>query len=116
MTDRDPAQPSKANDLIASMGWEPLPYSCTGLLRSTEIGSSVVWSWLVLIPWASNDAKPWIDGTHTFEQSLLSREQQRDRILQHMRELLDDRYGETVGRRAADDLIERIFNLSLIHI
>lgn len=106
----DAQQMPDGRELLRSMGWEPLPYSCTGLLRSTEIGASVVWSWLVLIPWASNDTKPWIDGTHTFEQSLLSREQQRDRMLLHMRELLDERYGETVGRRAADDLIERIFN------
>ena len=36
------------------------------------------------------------------------RETEREEILRHMRETLDKRYGETVGRRAAEGIIERL--------
>ena len=97
-------------DMLRTMGWESLPYGCVGLVRKRQVSSTVVWAWLILVPWAENDTKPWIDGTKTYDRSVLTTEQQRAEILGDMRRLLDDRYGETVGRRAADDLIERIFN------
>ena len=93
-----------------SMGWEELPYGCVGLIRSNTIRSTTVWSWLVLIPWAETDGKPWIDGAETYDRSLKTQDQQRADVLSKVRSILDDRYGETVGRRAADDLIDRIFN------
>jgi hypothetical protein len=110
MANDDTPRMPDGRELLRGMGWESLPYGCVGLLRHREVSSNVVWSWLILVPWAGNDTKPWIDGNHTFEHSLLTMDQQQDRLLQHMRDLLDERYGESVGRRAADDLIERIFN------
>lgn len=97
-------------DLIRSMGWERLPYGCAGLLRAKTVRSTTIWSWLVLIPWAETDGKPWLDGTETYDRSLKSADEQRQEVLAKIRTILDGRYGETVGRRAADDLIERIFN------
>jgi hypothetical protein len=97
-------------DLIRSMGWESLPYGCAGLVRATTVRSTTVWSWLILVPWAETDGKPWIDGTETYDRSLKSQPEQRNEVLAKMRAILDDRYGETVGRRAADDLIDRIFS------
>ena len=44
------------------------------------------------------------------DRSLKTQDQQRADVLSKVRSILDDRYGETVGRRAADDLIDRIFN------
>lgn len=95
-------------DLIRTMGWVPLPYSCVGLVRKTATsGRNTVWSWLILIPWAS-DSKPWIDGTKVMTASMKSENEERAEIVAHMRELLDRRYGETVGNRAVDDLLRRI--------
>jgi hypothetical protein len=90
------------------MGWVPLPYGSAGLARRSDLGNGKsIWSWLVLIPW-SDDAKPWIDGTKMFGPSLKDEAGQKEDILAHMRSLLDKRYGETMGQRAADELIERI--------
>ena len=66
-----------------------------------------VWSWLILIPWAS-DSKPWVDGTEVVPASTKSEDQEREQILAKMRRLLDERYGETVASRAVDDLIQSI--------
>lgn len=102
-----PAQPD-GRDLIRTMGWLPLPYSCVGLVRKTAVsGHNTVWSWLILIPWAS-DSKPWLDGTKVLSASTKSEDEERDEIVAHLRELLDRRYGETVGNRAVDDLIRSI--------
>ncbi len=91
------------------MGWTALPYGCVGMARSKEIsGSRVAWSWLVLIPWAVNDAKPWIDGTELLDGPLTTLDEQRDKVFAKMREILDKRYGETVGQQAAEDLIRRL--------
>jgi len=105
---RDPGTPSDGTELVSTMGWEPLPYGCVGITRSKEIsGSRVVWSWLVLVPWAVNDAKPWIDGTELMEGPLITAEEQRAKVLAKMREILDKRYGETVGQQAAEDFIRK---------
>lgn len=97
-----------ARQLISGMGWEPLPYGCVGLIRSAPVGRSerVAWTWLILVPWAMNDAKPWIDGTKIISNPLLTNDQQRDQIRAEMRDLLDKRYGETVAGRAADEFLE----------
>ena len=90
------------------MGWLPLPYSCVGVIRETAVsGRNTVWSWLILIPWAS-DSKPWLDGTNVLTASTKTEDEEREEIVDHMRELLDRRYGETVGNRAVDDLIRSI--------
>ena len=90
------------------MGWEPLPYGCVGIARSREMpGSRIVWSWLVLIPWAINDTKPWIDGTELLEGPLIPVEEQRAKVFTKMREILDKRYGETVGKQAAEEFIRK---------
>jgi hypothetical protein len=59
------------------------------------------------MPWSS-DAKPWIDGTEVVPASTLTEEQERAQIVEKMRALLDERYGETVGNKAVDDLIRRL--------
>ncbi len=90
------------------MGWEPLPYGCVGMARKSEMpGSRVVWSWLILIPWAVNDAKPWIDGTELMEGPLITEEEQQAKVHAKMREILDKRYGETVGKQAAEEFIRK---------
>ena len=95
-------------DLIRTMGWISLPYSCTGVIRKTAVsGRNTVWSWLILIPWAS-DSKPWIDGNEVFSASTKSEDQERDEVVARLRELLDQRYGETVGNRAVDQLLQSI--------
>ncbi len=95
-------------DLIRTMGWIPLPYSCVGTVRKTAVsGRNTVWSWLILIPWAS-DSKPWLDGTKVLTASTKTEDEEREEVISHMRELLDRRYGETVGNRAVDDLIRSI--------
>ena len=108
MNDRDPSKPSDGIELVASMGWEPLSYGCVGIARRAEVsGSRVVWSWLVVIPWAVNDTKPWIDGTELMEGPLTTEDQQREQVFAKMREILDKRYGETVGKQAAEDFIRK---------
>lgn len=103
MTDDD------ARELITSMGWEPLPFGCAGLARSARAGDDkIVWSWLILVPWAVNDAKPWIDGTKVFGLTLSSEAEQRAEIFQHMRNVLDERYGESVAGRSVEDLLRKL--------
>ncbi len=106
----DPTNSPDGRELIRSMGWEALPFGCVGLVRGTTVRSTTVWSWLVLVPWAETDGKPWIDGAETYDRSLKTPDEQRAEVLTKVRAILDDRYGETVGRRAADDLIDKIFN------
>ena len=108
MTQRDAAGLSGNPELLTTMDWEPLPYGCVGLARHKEVRSNHVWSWLVLIPWAGNDSKPWIDGTKVFSSSLQKPAEQRAEVLQHMRDLLDQRYGESVGTRAAEAFLRKL--------
>lgn len=109
MSGHNPTDPSDGTELVSSMGWEPLPYGCVGMARKTEMpGSRVVWSWLVLVPWAVNDAKPWIDGTELMEGPLITEAEQRENVFAKMRQILDNRYGETVGKQAAEELIRRL--------
>ena len=104
----DPNAIPDGRDLIRTMGWVSLPYSCTGVVRKTAVsGRNTVWSWLILIPWAS-DSKPWVDGTEVVPASTKSEDEEREEILTKMRTLLDERYGETVASRAVDDLIQSI--------
>ena len=93
---------------IPRMGWISLPYSCVGLVRKTGVGNSkTVWSWLILMPWSS-DTKPWIDGSEVLSASTLTEDQERQQIVDKMRRVLDDRYGEAVGNQVVDDLIRRL--------
>jgi hypothetical protein len=108
MTDSDALEMPDGRDLIRTMGWIPLPYSCVGLARQTNVGGrNTVWSWLILVPWAS-DSKPWLDGTKVLPASALTEDEEREEVLAYMRELLDDRYGEAVGNSAVEDFIRRI--------
>ena len=108
MSESDAAGLPDGKDGINRMGWISLPYSCVGLVRKTGVGDSkTVWSWLILMPWSS-DAKQWIDGTEVVAASTLSESEERQQIIGRMREVLDERYGETVGNAAVDDLIRRL--------
>jgi len=108
MSNSDAAGMPDGRDGLRRMGWVSLPYSCVGLIRKTGVGNSkTVWSWLILMPWAS-DAKQWIDGTEVVNASTLTEDQERQQILDKMRSVLDERYGESVGNRAVDDLIRRL--------
>jgi len=95
-------------DGLNRMGWISLPYSCVGLVRKTGVGNSkTIWSWLILTPWSA-DAKPWIDGSEVVEASTLSEDEERATIVDKMRSILDERYGEAVGNAAVDDLIRKL--------
>ena len=108
MAKSDAAGMPDGRDGLNRMGWISLPYSCVGLIRKTGVGNSKrIWSWLILTPWSS-DTKPWIDGSEVVEASTLTESVERDQILVKMRSLLDERYGETVGNAAVDDLIRRL--------
>lgn len=108
MSNADAAGLPDGRDGIARMGWIPLPYSCVGLVRKTGVGNSkTIWSWLILMPWSS-DNKPWIDGSEVLNASTLTEAQERKQIVAKMREILDERYGETVGNAAVDELIRRL--------
>lgn len=108
MSNADAAGLPDGRDGINRMGWISLPYSCVGLVRKTGVGNSkTIWSWLILMPWSS-DTKPWIDGSEVVGASTLTESQERDQIVSKMREILDDRYGETVGNAAVDDLIRKL--------
>ena len=107
MPNRDAAGISDGRDDLEGMGWEALPYGCVGMARKSDIDANRrAWSWLILIPWAHNDGKPWIDGTKVMRASTLTPDEEREEILLQMRTVLDKRYGETVGRRAAEGLLE----------
>lgn len=109
MTDREPPLPARAIELVGSMGWEALPYDCVGLARSKRVSDTrIVWSWIVLVPWAANDSKPWIDGAEIIDNPLMKEEEQKRRVFTVMRAALDARYGEAVGSRAVDDLIKKL--------
>ncbi len=104
----DAAAMPDGRDLIRTMGWTPLPYSCVGLVRKTAVsGRNTVWSWLVLVPWGS-ESKPWIDGPKVLPVSTKTESEEREMVIQHLRELLDKRYGETIGNRAVDDFLRQI--------
>jgi hypothetical protein len=108
MSMSDAAGLPDGRDLIRTMGWESLPYSCVAVARRKSVdGRRSVWSWLVLIPW-SDDSKPWIDGTEIFTSSMLTEEDERAKVFAKIRGLLDDRYGESVAHQAADELIEKL--------
>jgi len=108
VAERDAAGMPDGRDGLSRMGWVSLPYSCVGLVRKTGTGDSkTIWSWLILTPWSS-DAKPWIDGVEVLGASTLTESQERQQVFAKMRGILDDRYGETVGSSAVDDLIRRL--------
>ena len=108
MTNPDAAGMPDGRDGLNRMGWVSLPYSCVGLVRKTGVGNSkTVWSWLILTPWSS-DTKPWIDGSEVMAATTLTEAEEREKVLAKMRSVLDERYGETVGNKAVDDLIRRL--------
>lgn len=103
MTDPEPA--SKAVELLGTMGWEAMPYDCVGMARPKKISESrTIWSWLIVVPWAVNDTKPWLDGTELIDRPM-GQAEQKAHVLAVMREALDSRYGETYGSRAVDDFL-----------
>lgn len=96
-------------DLVPGMGWDELPYDSVGMSRSRRVSDTrIIWSWLILVPWAANDSKPWIDGVEIIDNPLMKEDAQREQVLAVMRAALDARYGESVGSRAVDDLIKRL--------
>ncbi len=108
--DRDALNMPDGRDLLRGMGWIPLPYSCTGLVRKTgRTSNATLWSWMVLIPWSS-DGKPWIDGTEVVPASTKDDAAERELVIRRMREILDERYGGDVAPRAVDDLIAEILD------
>lgn len=110
MTTNDTPRGSDGPDLLDTMGWITLPYGCAGLVRHVAVDDRRrVWSWLILIPWAKNDSKPWVDGTKIMSDAKLTVDQEEAAILQHMRDVLDARYGESVGQQATDNFIERLY-------
>ena len=109
MSDRDPSQPSNAADLIGAMGWEALPYDCVGMARPRRVSDTrIVWSLIVLVPWAANDSKPWLDGAEIIDNPLMKDDDQRERVFNVMRTALDERYGKAVGSRAVEDLLKSL--------
>jgi hypothetical protein len=107
MSERDAAGIPDGREAIDAMGWFSLPFGCVGITRNSKVNeNTTAWPWLILIPWAKNDAKPWIDGTQILSASLLSEVEQREQVIDHMRSTLDKRYGEAVGRQAAESFIE----------
>ena len=99
----------RAIGLVASMGWEALPYDCVGMARPKRVSDTrIIWSWIVLVPWAANDSKPWIDGAEIIDNPLMKDADQKKQVFDVMRAALDARYGEAVGSRAVDDLIKKL--------
>jgi len=97
------------HELIGSMGWESLPYDCVGMARPKRVSDTrIIWSWIVLVPWAANDSKPWIDGAEIIDNPLMKDEEQKRKVFDVMRAALDARYGEAVGSKAVDDLIKKL--------
>jgi hypothetical protein len=110
MPDSDAANMPDGRDLLRTMGWEPLPFSCLGLVRRTgEVKGNSIWSWIILVPWSS-EGKPWIDGTEIVPASTNTEAEERIEVLTKMRGILDDRYGETVGNRAVDDFLSEVLD------
>ncbi len=110
MPESDAANMPDGRDLLRTMGWESLPFSCLGLVRRTgDVKGDNIWSWIILVPWSS-EGKPWIDGTEIVKASTRSLSEERADIVAKMRGILDDRYGETVGNRAVDDFLAEILD------
>jgi hypothetical protein len=110
MAESDAANMPDGRDLLRTMGWEPLPFSCLGLVRRTgEVKGNNIWSWIILVPWSS-EGKPWIDGTEIVSASTKTEAEERSDVFAKMRNILDDRYGETVGNRAVDDFLSEILD------
>jgi hypothetical protein len=110
MAEPDAINMPDGRDLLRTMGWEPLPFSCIGLARKTgQIKGNNIWSWIILVPWSS-DGKPWIDGTEVVPATLKTEDDERQQMFAKMRTILDDRYGETVANQAVDSLIAEIFD------
>ncbi|NND04662.1 MAG: hypothetical protein HKN91_17950 [Acidimicrobiia bacterium] len=99
----------RAIELIGSMGWETLPYDCVGMARPKRVSDTrIIWSWIILVPWAANDSKPWIDGAEIIDNPLMKDVDQKAKVFDVMRAALDARYGEAVGSKAVDDLIKKL--------
>jgi len=112
MPESDAANMPDGRDLLRTMGWESLPFSCIGIVRLTgQVKGNNIWSWLILVPWSS-EGKPWIDGTEIVAASTKSEADERSDIFTKMRGILDDRYGETIGNRAVDDFLAEILEES----
>ncbi len=110
MPNRDAANMPDGKELLRTMGWISLPFSTLGLVRKTgATGKATLWAWLILIPW-SDSGKPWIDGTEVVPASTKTEAQERELVIDKMRGILDERYGNTVASTAVDDLISEIFD------
>ena len=109
MPNRDAANMPNGRDLLLTMGWVSLPFSCVGIVRKTgSTSNATLWSWLIVVPWSS-DGKPWIDGTEVVPASTKDEQEERELVFAKMRKLLDDRYGGTVAQSAVDDFLDEIF-------
>lgn len=97
-------------DVVEALDWVKLPYGCFGLARHTgTFRSGTAWSWLILVPWSAPTTKPWVDGSLVIEgRPLPSPEEQYRQVLDHMRGILDDLYGESVGEAAVDQLLREM--------
>ena len=100
--------PTADLDAVRDMGWESYPYGCVGILRRNEAGGKVLWSWLVMIPWAKDGGKPWIDGTELVDPPLATEQAEREKVQLKIRQILDSRYGATVGEAAVDDFLKKL--------
>ncbi|MEN8040963.1 MAG: hypothetical protein ABFR95_05615 [Actinomycetota bacterium] len=110
MAESDAANMPDGKDLLRTMGWESLPFSCLGLARRTgEHNGDSIWSWIVLVPWSS-EGKPWIDGTEIVQATTASHVEEKQQIFAKMRDILDERYGESVANRAVDDFLAEILD------
>lgn len=95
-------------EAIQEMGWESYPYGCLGLLRRNEVSGKVLWSWLILIPWAKAGGKPWIDGTELMDPPLATEKAEAEKVKLKIRKILDDRYGDSIGESAVDAFLEQL--------
>jgi len=110
MPDSGGANSAEGWDLVESLDWETLPYGCFGIARHTgDFRDGTAWSWLILVPWSAPTTKPWVDGSLVIEgRPLPSPDEQRRQVLDHMRGVLDDLYGEAVGEAAVDKLLREM--------
>jgi hypothetical protein len=93
-------------EMVGEMGWIEMPFGCFAIVRHRKVNANHIWSWLILVPWAMKDSKPWLDGYEVYTASRLGQAEQRQEVLIKLRGLLDDRYGEAFGTKAMDEFLK----------